>query len=61
VAASFVRDTVKTAREFFANVLIAYAPTDARIDLEPILPMDFSGFPSRGQTSGNDFTLLPRT
>jgi uncharacterized protein len=52
LAASFVRDTVKTAKEIVANVLIAYAPADARIDLEPILPMDLLWFQQQGDNLG---------
>lgn len=40
LAACFAQDTVLNAQHVVSNVLVAYAPSDARVDLEAILPSD---------------------
>jgi uncharacterized protein len=40
LAACFFRDTVFNARHVVSNVIVAYAPSDARADLETILSSD---------------------
>lgn len=38
LAACFAQDTVLNAKHVVSNVLVAYAPSNARVDLEAILP-----------------------
>lgn len=50
LAGCFIRDTVLNVRQIVDSLMIAYAPANARQDLEPILPSDVLWF----QQSGDD-------
>jgi hypothetical protein len=52
LAACFAQDTVLNAQHVVSNVLVAYAPADARVDLEPILPPDLLWFEQDGANLG---------
>ena len=52
LAACFAQDTILNARRVLPNVLVAYAPADARFDLEPLLPADLSWFAQVGNDLG---------
>jgi uncharacterized protein len=52
LAACFAQDTILNARRVLPNVLVAYAPADARLDLEPLLPADLLWFAQVGNDLG---------
>ena len=52
LAACFVQDTVLNARQIVEDVMVAYAPSDARTDLEPILPSGLLWFAQNGSYLG---------
>src|SRR5437660_9973021 len=52
LAACFAQDTVINAQRVVRNVLVAYAPADARTDLEAILPSDLLWFEQDGADLG---------
>lgn len=52
LAACFAQDTILNARRVLPNVLVAYAPADARLDLEPLLPTDLLWFAQVGNDLG---------
>jgi hypothetical protein len=52
LAACFAQDSVINAQRVMRNVLVAYAPADARADLEPILPTDLLWFEQDGDNLG---------
>ena len=52
LAACFVRDTVFNAKQLVNDVMIAYFPSNARTDLEPILPLGLMWFEQQGPNLG---------
>ncbi len=52
LAACFARDTVLNAQHVVSSVLVAYAPSDARADLEAILPSDLLWYEQVGDNLG---------
>lgn len=52
LAACFIRDTVLNVRQIVDTLMIAYAPANARQDLEPILPSNLLWFEQRGDDLG---------
>lgn len=58
LATSLVRDTVLNAQLVLSSVLIAYAPRDARIDLEPILQPGLLWFEQDGDNLGERLASL---
>jgi rSAM/selenodomain-associated transferase 1 len=52
LAACFVRDTVRAARQLVNVVMVAYAPKDGRADLEALLGADLYWTPQRGANLG---------
>ena len=52
LAACFVQDTVLNALQIVEDVMIAYAPSDARPDLEAILPSGLRWFAQNGHDLG---------
>jgi hypothetical protein len=61
LAACFARDTLLKARRVVRNVLVAYAPSDARNDLEAILPRAYCGLSRMEPTSVSASTQWPNT
>ncbi|HKY29560.1 MAG TPA: TIGR04282 family arsenosugar biosynthesis glycosyltransferase [Pyrinomonadaceae bacterium] len=52
LADCFIRDTVLNVRQIVDTLMIAYAPANARQDLEPILPSNLLWFEQRGDDLG---------
>lgn len=52
LAGCFIRDTVLNVRQTVDTLMIAYAPANARQDLEPILPSNVLWFQQRGDDLG---------
>ncbi len=52
LAACFARDTILNAQRAAGDVLVAYAPAEARSDLEAILPPDLHWFAQAGDNLG---------
>ena len=52
LADCFIRDTVLNVRQIVDTLMIAYAPANARPDLEPILPPNLLWFEQRGDDLG---------
>ncbi|MCA1573277.1 MAG: TIGR04282 family arsenosugar biosynthesis glycosyltransferase [Acidobacteria bacterium] len=52
LAACFARDTILNAQRAADDVLVAYAPADARSDLKAILPSDLHWFAQAGDNLG---------
>ncbi len=52
LAACFAQDTVFNAQQVVSNVLVAYAPADARVDLEAILPANLLWLEQDGDNLG---------
>ena len=52
LAACFAQDTILNARRVLPNVLVAYAPADARLELERLLPGDLLWFEQVGNDLG---------
>ncbi len=52
LAACLAQDTVANAQSVVRDVLIAYAPTDARLDLEALLPANLRWFEQEGDDLG---------
>ena len=52
LAACFVGDTVLNAQQTVDHLMVAYAPADAREDLEPILPFNLLWFEQAGDNLG---------
>lgn len=52
LAGCFVHDTVLNVRKIVEDLMVAYAPTDARLDLETILPSNLLWFEQMGDNLG---------
>ncbi len=52
LARCFALDTIAKAKSVAANVIVAYAPADARLELETLLPGNLHWIEQRGQDLG---------